>query len=422
MSALASYRRLFGFSGLSYVVFAFLGRLPLAMSQIGTLLLVQSYSGSYGAGGIAAGALAVANAIGAPYFGALADRIGQRPVVLVQSLVAAVGFAGEVVLVWLDAGWPWVAAVAAFAGLACPQVGPLARVRWRPLTAGQPDQARLVSTAFSYEGAADEATFVLGPAVVGVGIAVVSPTFAMLLAAVLLAVFGSAFALHRSAELVAARGRGTASGVRLLTAGLLTLIVGQLALGMLFGSVQTGTSVIATDAGRPGLTGLLHALLGVGSVIAGLAVAAVPESVPLARRARLFGAAILVLALPLLLVGSIGWLVPVLLVLGCAIAPYMITMFSMAERITDDARTGAAMTLLAAATGLGYAVGSSIAGRLADVGGATPAFSVTVAAGGLALTIGLLSARLVRRPSPPRPAEPGAGSPAEQGARPPGSG
>src|SRR5699024_5556903 len=102
---------------------------------------------------------------------------------------------------------------------------------------------------------------------------------------------------------------------------------------------------------------------------------------------------------PLLLVDSIGFLVPVLLVLGCAIAPFMITMFSMAERITDLARTGAAMTLLAAATGLGYALGSSIAGRVADAGGATPAFSVTVFAGALALTIGLLSGVLVTKPA-----------------------
>ena len=40
------------------------------------------------------------------------------------------------------------------------------------------------------------------------------------------------------------------------------------------------------------------------------------------------------------------------------------------------------MTLLAAATGLGYAVGSAVAGRLADAHGHLGAFSVTVVAGG----------------------------------------
>ena len=53
------------------------------------------------AGGAAAGVLAVANAVGSPLAGALADRIGQRPVVLVQSLVGAAGLGGIVLVVEL---------------------------------------------------------------------------------------------------------------------------------------------------------------------------------------------------------------------------------------------------------------------------------------------------------------------------------
>lgn len=397
MSAVASYRRLFSFSGLSYVLIAFLGRLPLAMSQIGTLLLVQDATGSYTAGGVCAGALAVANAVGAPFFGALADRVGQRPVVLAQSLASAAALVALVALTSGGVRWQWLAVVAAVAGLACPQIGPLARVRWRPMTEGQPDQGRLVTTAFSYEGAADEATFVLGPALIGAGVAFTSPAVAMLLAASLLAVFGSWFALHRSAELVGRRPHSDERPDRLLTAGLMVLCVAQLAIGVLFGSVQTGNSVIANDAGQPGVTGLLHSLLGVGSVVAGIAMAALPERFALVRRMLVFALALLLLALPLLWVSSISWLVPVLIVLGFAIAPYMITNFSLAERITDPARTGAAMTLLAAATGLGYALGAAIAGRLADSGGATPAFAVSVTACGLAIVVSLVAARVLPR-------------------------
>ena len=40
MSPLASYRRLFSLAGPLYVAIAFIGRLPLAMAQMGTLLLV----------------------------------------------------------------------------------------------------------------------------------------------------------------------------------------------------------------------------------------------------------------------------------------------------------------------------------------------------------------------------------------------
>jgi MFS family permease len=389
VSPLTSYRRLLALAGPLYVVVAFLGRLPLAMSQLGTLLLVSGATGSYGAGGVSAGALSVANAVGAPVAGALADRVGQRHVVLVQSLAGAAGLVTLVSLSTAGMPWPVQAAAAAATGLVLPQVGPLARVRWRPITrhAGS-DQRRLVDAAFSYEGAADEASFVVGPALVGGFAALVAPAAALLVAAVVLAVFGSLFALHETADLTRRlhAAQHTATG-RLLTPALVLLAVAQLAIGIVFGSAQTATSVLATAAGVPGMTGLLHALLGVGSVVAGLAVTALPASFGYERRMRLFAVALFVLSLPLLLVGSLGVLAFALLVLGLAVAPYMISVFTLAERITPVQRTGAAMTALAATTGLGYAVGSAIAGRLADWGGHTPAFAVTVGAGLLATVV-----------------------------------
>src|SRR6476619_3964257 len=96
MSPLASYRQLFRLAGPAYVLVAFLGRLPLAMSQLGTLLLVAGSTHSYGAGGASAGALAVANALGSPVAGAFADRAGQRPLVLFQSAAGAAGLGGQV--------------------------------------------------------------------------------------------------------------------------------------------------------------------------------------------------------------------------------------------------------------------------------------------------------------------------------------
>jgi Major Facilitator Superfamily. len=256
----------------------------------------------------------------------------------------------------------------------------------------------LVETAFSYEGAADEASFVLGPALVGLGVSLANPTVALGVAAAILAAFGTWFALHDTARLThSVTGHGPASGERLLTAALVVLCVSQFVIGTVFGSVQTGTSVLATDAGEAGLTGYLQALLGVGSVVAGLGMAALPPSWPLPNRLRWFALSLLVLAAPLLLVSSIPTLVPVLLALGVSIAPYMITTFTLGERITPPSRTGAAMTLLAAATGLGYAVGAAVAGRLADWGGHTPAYAVTVAAGALAVAISWTARRTLAR-------------------------
>ena len=156
---------------------------------------------------------------------------------------------------------------------------------------------------------------------------------------------------------------------------------------MLFGATQTGATVLATDAGAPGVAGLVHATLGVGSAVAGLATAYVPERIGHERRALVAAWALLVLALPLLAVGSLVSATVTVLFLGVAVAPYMIAVFSLAERVVPPARVGAAMTMLASATGLGYALGSSLAGRFADASGATAAFGVTVGATVLAVVL-----------------------------------
>lgn len=398
MSSLRAYRRLLEVAGPLYVLIAFLGRLPLAMSQIGTLVLVSAATGSYGAGGACAGVLAVANALAGPFWGALADRVGQRLVVLGQSLAGGAALFALVLLAQTDVAWPVLAVVAGAAGVALPQVGPLARVRWRPMTAGSGrEQRRLVDTAFSYEGAADEASFVLGPAIVGGAIAVLSPAAALTFAAVLLVVFGSWFALHPSADLTRRDASATLDTEHTpISSIIVVLAVMQLTVGTVFGSVQTGSAVLATSAGMPGLTGLMHALLGVGSVTLALAIVVLPESFGYEQRLRVFACALLVLSLPLLVVDTLGSAAITLLVLGCAVGPYMICVFTMAERITPQRRLGAVMTVLAGATGIGYALGSGLGGRLADWGGHTPAYAVTVGAGVVATLLAVAAGKTLR--------------------------
>nr|WP_217361396.1 MFS transporter [Aeromicrobium stalagmiti] len=387
--------------GPAYILVAFLGRIPLAMSQLGVLVLVSEATGRYGVGGAAAGILAVANAVGSPIFGSLSDRFGQRPVVLVQSLVGAAGLAGVVAVTDPEASQGAIFAMAALTGFAMPQVGPLARVRWRPITRDKGDQRRLVDAAFSYEGAADEASFVLGPATIGVLAIVAEPSGALLAAAGLLAVFGSWFALHPTSALVARRTLTGGGGAEPLWTGVfVVLVLAQLCIGMIFGSVQTGTTVLATAEGQAGLAGLIHAVLGIGSVIAGLAVTGLPERVLYATRMAVAAIGLLVLASPLLLVDSLPSLIGVIALLGFAVAPYMISNFALAGILVPVHKVSTAMTMLAGATGIGYALGAALAGRLADVNGHTAAFAVTVAAAGLAVVIALTSNKALREAVP----------------------
>jgi MFS family permease len=173
----------------------------------------------------------------------------------------------------------------------------------------------------------------------------------------------------------------------LITVAFVVLVFAQLFVGMIFGATQTGAVALATDQGQPALAGIIHSTLGIGSVVAGLAVAGLPESIGYEKRALVAALGLFVLSSPLLLVHSIATLISVVVLLGFAVAPYMISNFALAGQLVPTGRVGLAMTMLAGATGVGYAVGSSIAGRLADHGGYTPAFGVTVSAAGLALLL-----------------------------------
>ena len=397
MSSLSSYRRLLGLAGPFYVLIAFLGRLPVAMCQLGTLLLVSSSTASYGVGGLATGTLAISNAVGAPLAATVADRVGQRPVVLAQSLAGAAALTGLVAVTVHGASTNLIVVAAAVTGLLLPQVGAFARARWPHITDGSgPAQRRLVDAAFAYEGAADEASFVLGPALVGVAAVLVSPAGALLVGAVMLAGFGAWFALHPTA---AATRRDSAAAQRRgrLPALFGVLLTAQVFIGVLFGATQTGTAALAAEGGQPGMAGLVHALLGIGSVVAGLAMVLVPQRMGHERRVLAAAALLVALSAPLLLVGSLAGLSLVVLSLGVAVGPYMIGVFTLGERMCPPGRLALGMTLLGSMVGVGYAIGAGVAGRLTDAHGYSAAFVVTVAATAAAFGLSALSQRAFRR-------------------------
>ena len=152
---------------------------------------------------------------------------------------------------------------------------------------------------------------------------------------------------------------------------------------VMVGSVRAGTIALATDAGQSGIAGLVHARLGVGSMIAGLSVAALPTRLCYPARVLVAALGLLFLSLPLLDTHTLGRLFVVALVLGPAVAPYVISVFMLGERAAPPSRVGAASTLLAGASGVGHAIGSALASHLADEHAHPGAFAVAVTAAGL---------------------------------------
>ncbi|AJF70050.1 MFS transporter [Streptomyces vietnamensis] len=386
------YRDTLSLLGPALPVVSFLGRLPTAMCQLGSLLLVAETSGSLATAGLTGGALAAGQTVAGPVIGRLADRRGQRGVVLAASLANAVAVTALVLAALADAPTGPLMALGALAGATVPQVGPLARTRSVALARRSGADDRLVGAVLSFEGTLDEVSFVLGPALVGLAAALAHPAAALLLAALLLAVCGTAFALHPTARATApeapaaATGEGAASTRTSaaertrLPGSAYALRVTMVLQGAMFGASQAGITALTEELGVPAQAGLVYAAMGVMSAAVGLSMAAVPARIGLTTRWRAATAGLVVLSVPLLFVGSLGALYAVVVVLGAAYAPHLITVFGLTERTVPAARLAESMAFLTSGIVGGQALALAVSGRLAEGEGAPAAFAVAVGA------------------------------------------
>ncbi|MCX5203437.1 MFS transporter [Streptomyces sp. NBC_00237] len=375
-----SYQEAMALTGPVLPLVSFLGRLPLAMCQLGTLLLVAETSGSLTTAGLVGGALAAGQTVGGPLLGRAADRRGQRVVVLSATLLNAVAVTALVLASLARPDTLTLALIAVVAGASVPQIGPMSRTRTLALARREDADERLIGTVLSFEGTLDEVTFVLGPALVGLAVAVAHPAAALLAAAGLLAVCGTWFALHPTASLLRPAAR-TPSGERTRLPGSVYALRLAMALqGAMFGASQAGITALTEDLGTPEQAGLVYAAMGVMSAVAGFSMAAVPASVALSTRWRIATAALVVLSVPLLFVSQLWPLYVAVVVLGVALAPNMITIFGLTERVVPATRLAESMAYLMSGIVGGQALALALSGRLAESSGPPAAFAVVLGA------------------------------------------
>lgn len=408
-----SYRSLAAVTGPGFLVLSFLARLPVAMAPLGTIMLVVAVTGSYTEAGLATAALGIGAALGGPVVGRLTDRHGQRSIGLAAAIVDGLALAALLVAALAGAGLATVIPLAAVVGLATPQIGPLVRVRWTAILAAR-GQDHLVPTAMSYEGAADEASFVAGPALVGV-LALTGVTALPMLVAIALMSTAILFARHRTASAVVMSRPVSAIAKRrpvsmVVPAGALAVLVaGMVGIGIVFGATETGVAAYAGSIGHGAVAGLIYAVLGVGSVIAGLATVWLPARFRLTLRFPVFAGTLLIGTLALLTIRSTGTAVVAMAAMGVTAAPFLITGYALAERITPVSHAGTTMTLLASGTVGGVALGAGVAGPLAESYGYPVAFVVPIVAAFATVVVTLLGMSRVRAVESARRRQAGAG-------------
>lgn len=378
MAPKPGYRELLRTPGaFSFLIPGFLARQPFAMLTIGIVLLVQHTEDSFAAAGTVSAAAGVAMALLAPQAGRLTDRYGQRAVLLPGALLHALAV-GALTALALSGAPLWALVLTAVpTGATVPQVGPMVRARWAHRLGG----TRLMPTAAAFESVTDEFTFVVGPVLTTALCTGIHPAAGLAAEAALTVAGGVLFATRIRTAPPAHRVRpGDAPRASALSVpGVGVLVAAFLGIGSVFGGMQVSLSALTQSLGQPGANGLLYGVFAGGNMLAGVLCGVLAlRSAPHRRLPYAYGALAL-LTVPLWFAASTGAL-PFVgaagLFVGLAVAPALITGFTLVERLVPSTARTEAFTWLTGAVALGQAVGAASAGQFADALGPAAGFLV----------------------------------------------
>lgn len=349
----------------TFLIPGFAARQPFAMLTLSIVLLVQHTTGSYGAAGAAAAVTGVSMALFAPYSGRLADRYGQRAVLLPGVIVHSLAGLTFTALALAHAPL-WALFVAAVpTGASVPQVGPMVRARWGVKLKGSP----LMSTAAAFESVTDELTFVVGPLLATALCTTVAPAAGLVTEAALTLIGGLLFAAQKSTQPAVHTGDEHARvqhASALRVPGVRVLIVTFLGIGSVFGGMQVSLAAFTESIGEPGLNGVLYGVFAAGNMISGIVCGAIAWKVAPQRRLVVGYTALALTASALWTAHSALLLAGIGLLVGMCIAPALITGYTLVEGLVPAGARTEAFTWLTGAVALGQAAAVTIAGQLED--------------------------------------------------------
>lgn len=372
---------------LRFFIATLIGRIPLPMRPLGSILLIEQVTGSYGLAGAVGATTTFVAAVASPRLGALTDRYGDRPVLLWSLLGHIIGIVGLVLAVYASLHPLVYFASATVIGLSTVPFPSLSRARWAGLLGRGP----ALEKAYALESIADEIGFIVGPIIVVPLAVAVAPPAGLLavIAFVGIASLTLALAPHDAQHTVRTEGAslGGSTGSVIANRGMLVLVGALFCLGLIFGAVELMMVAFAADQGSPGAASYLVAIFAFGSMLSAIVVGSRSWSTPPPRRFVIWSVMLTLGTIPILLADSIPFMAIAVFLTGIGIAPTMIAANSVVEGLAERGRLNEAFAWLSSAVASGVAIGSIIAGVVIDELGTRGGQAVAVFAGGLAAVV-----------------------------------
>lgn len=361
-----------------------LGRLPIGLTGLAILLLVQTATDSFVRGGAAAACYVVGLAVLAPLLGRGIDRYGPRRILI------ATAFLFPAALLALVAAVAQGAAVltlvfAAAAGATFPPITVCVRTYFRRRFGDDP----LLAAAYAAESMLIEMIFIVGPMLVALFVAYASAAAAVWFAAA--CGFAGTLLFARSPAL------RTWHIEKRTTQGLLgplaerrfpTLVLVVLCFASAFGFMEIALTAYAAERGNTALAGVLLGVMSTGSALGALAYGSRVWRLPLTRQ---FALALALMAAGLAILTAPWPLVPFALfcvLAGIAMAPALIIQSMLAASIARAEHATEAFTWTTSALLAGVGIGLAAGGALLEV---FPSTAALAAAAGVALVAAVLA-------------------------------
>ncbi|MBE1501832.1 MFS family permease [Amycolatopsis lexingtonensis] len=380
----------------------FVARVPMAMRAIACLMLVSALTGSYALAGAVSGVLGGAESVGYLLTARQADRWGQRPVILVSTVVHVTALVALVATVsWGAPGWTYFTA-AVVAGLATVPYGSFVRARWA-VAAGSPDA---LQSAYALEAVLDELIYVVGPLVAVALATQVWRGAGVFGAAALVTAGGLALAAQRRTA-PPPSPRGTAIGGRILRQGGMWVVAAvYFVVGTYASALEPAVIAFARAHGAPGFAGVLLALITVGSALAGAGYGARKWSW---SRPRLLVAVTTLLcagSVPLIFADSVAVLAGCILLAGIGLSPVLVTASALISSLVGRSALNTAFAAAGSAASVGTAVGTAVSGVLLDWSGVPATFGFATAVAGLGIVVSVAGRKALAVPAPDAEPEP----------------
>ncbi|HET6856432.1 MAG TPA: MFS transporter [Streptomyces sp.] len=391
---MTGYRQILAVPGMASLLgVSFLARTAItAVVMALTMYVVLGLGLGYVAAGAVAAALTTGLALGGPVLGRTIDQRGLRTVLLATVAVQASFWLSVPIL-------PYEALLAAAfaAGLLMVPAQPVTRQAIAAMTTAQQRRA-----AFALESVQGELSYMVGPAIVILCAAQVSPAVVAWGLGTAIVVGGAGIAWLnpplRTEDEAPAGAAGRPPRREWLGVGMVAVLAMAFGTTALLSGVDLAIVATLEEAGQVPWAAVVVAVLGVTSVVGGLVYGALARSLPTWMLLGLLG----LVTLPAGLARDWPWLCVAVVGTGFLAAPTLSAVADAVIRLAPAGVRGEATGLQSSAQSAGFALGSPMVGVAIDVSVPAAGFAAAGLAGLAAALTGCLLSR--RRPSPRPPA------------------